>query len=262
VRDAVLDATQQVFGERFVGREPQVRERLVERARVLLGKWLTPPTAARLPSLDRVKAELISRGMGAELHELARAMAAGERGKDVIAGGRVYGGYPFFRDAAVGVPDECYDVTGELAVRHHLAGLSWAGSRLRLTGHAYIEHVDTAGMVTEVVLRDRGGAERRWAVRPEATAGLAEDCGLGHYDYGLAGFDVVLDLADAGGAPLPAGQWGVFAAVSAQGISKEAPLGGSRAAGLEAGPADAAYFTKYGTLTLRIPATQPAGRGL
>jgi glycosyltransferase involved in cell wall biosynthesis len=268
VLESVLDVTQQAFNQRFLTRDADTRRRLTEQARELLGTWLTPRTRARLPALDRLKAQLIAQGMEPELLELARAMAAGERAKDIIDGGRVYGGYPFFRDPASGVPDDCYDVTAELSLCHHLDSLSWQGSRLRLSGHAYIEHVDTAAMSTVVALCHQSSrAEYRLPARPVTSPGLARQNGLGRYDYGMAGFDVEIDLDRAAdGGPLPAGRWGVFVAVTAQGVSKQAPLGGSRAGSTEAGvvapsgktAAVRAYFAKYGTLTLEVPGDQGA----
>jgi len=225
-RIVVLDLTRLVFSERFAGRDAEERRRLVQRAQALLATWLTPQATMRLQALDRLKLELIGRGMEAELAEVARR----RRGKDVTIGGRVYGGYPYFQDPAVGIPDECYDVTAELGVRRYLAGLSWSGSRLRLTGHAYIEHVDTVAMSTVLVLRKRGnGNEHRIPVRQVPAAGLAEECGTEHYDYGLAGFDIELNLADIAGVTLSRGQWGVALGVTAQGVTKEVPLGRNRA---------------------------------
>jgi CDP-glycerol glycerophosphotransferase len=266
-RDVALDLTRLTFGDHFARQEASVRRRLVDRARTLLETWLPPPAAARLPALDRLKVELIGRGMEAELNEVARAVAAGEQEKDVIIDGRAYGGYPYFRDAAVGIPDGYYDVTAELAVCHHLSGLSWAGTRLRLTGHAYIEHIDSEAMTTLILRQRRGAGERQIAVQPVPVAGLSEDLGRAHYDYARAGFDVELDLAGLAGGPLSPGHWGVFLAVTAQGVSKEAPLGGSRAPSIDGpvrSPGDipfSAAFTRHGTLTLEVPGDQASPGG-
>jgi CDP-glycerol glycerophosphotransferase len=256
LRDGLMDLTQFVFNERFVRREPGVRRRMVDNARSLLGTWLTPRAVLRMPAVDRLKIDLIVRDREPELTELIKATAAGQRSKDVIILGRVYGGYPYFRDLAVGIPDECYDVTDELAARHYLAALSWDGTRLSMSGYAYIDHVDTLEVTTELVLRDKlGRIEQRWPVRQRPTPDLTEACGQVDYDYHLAGFDVELDLADAGdGRPLPPGRWNVFLAVGAQGVTKEVPIGGNRAQSIDTQEAAAisAYFTSYGTLTLDV----------
>jgi CDP-glycerol glycerophosphotransferase len=263
-RDVVLDLTRLVFNECFPERDAQARRRLAERARLLLQAWLTPRTAARLEALDRLKLELIGRGMEPELAQVARATAQGERGKDAVIGGRVYGGYPYFRDPVAGVPDECYDVTAELAVHHYLAGVSLDGSCLRLNGHAYIEHVDTVGLRTAVILHERArGEEHRAPARQVPVAGLTEECRQGRYDYGLAGFNVELDLADIAGTALGPGRWGVLVAVTAQGVSKQAPLGRHRAPSIDvpvpsagAGPFSTC-FAKNGALMVDVHGEPP-----
>jgi len=272
LRDGLMDLTQFVFNERFPQRDPEIRRRMVDSARDVLHTWLTPRASGRMPALDRVKVALIARGRERELCELIRSAAAGERAKDVVRDGRVYGGYPFFQDPAVGVPDECYDVTGELQVRHHLTTMTLEDTRLRLAGHAYVEHVDTIDVATELVLRDKlGRIEKRWPVTVVPTPELAEEVGQGRYGYGLAGFEIELDLADLGaGQPLPHGTWSAFLAVHTQGVDKEVPVGGHRdgsidepalarvpiPAGAPGAGTVSAYFTSYGTLTLD---TAPAG---
>lgn len=263
-RAVVLDLTRLVFNERFVDREPGERRRLVDRARAQLRIWLTPQATARLEAFDRLKLELIGRGMEPELTELVRRVARDGRAKDIVTGGRVYGGYPFFGDPAAGLACAYYDVTGELPMRRHLTGLSWHGPVLRITGHAYIEHVDTVAAGTELVLRQWGnGAEHRLPARQVPAAWLTGDCGTGQhgggrcaagYDYRLAGFEAEVDAA-----ALPPGKWGVFVAVTAQGIMKQSPLGRSRDAALGEPVRSpdgqlVAYFTSYGTLTLSTEA--------
>jgi glycosyltransferase involved in cell wall biosynthesis len=264
-RAVVLDLTRLVFNERFGARGPGERRRLVERARALLRTWLTAQAPTRLEALDRLKLDLISRGMEPELTELVRRMARDGRAKDTVTGGRVYGGYPFFGDPAVGIGCECYDVTDELPVRRHLAGLAWQGPVLRISGHAYIEHVDTVAASTELVLRRWGdGTEHRLPARQVPAAGLTGQCRGGQpgggecasgYDYRLAGFE-----AEADTTVLAPGKWGVFVAVTAQGVMKQSPLGRSRntAIGAAVGSPDGqlvACFTAYGTLTITAGAT-------
>ena len=58
----LMDLTQFVFNERFPRREPQVRARMMDSAREVLGTWLTTRASGRMPALDRVKVALIERG--------------------------------------------------------------------------------------------------------------------------------------------------------------------------------------------------------
>jgi len=255
VRDALLRLTQVVFGWIYLHREADVRTRMLAQAQDMLSTWMTPRSVTNLPALSRVKLSLIQRGRDEELRRLIEAEMTEDWDKDTVLNGRVYAGYPYFQDALVGVPDDCYDVTEELRVAHHLAALSWEGSRLCLAGYAFIEHVDTVDVTTSLVLRDQFGrlAATR-PVRPTATPGLTGACGRGRYRYELAGFEGDLDLADtAGGRALPPGQWSVFISVGARGITREVPLGGHRAVTAGSSPATVkTSFTKYGTLTLEV----------
>ena len=260
LRDALVDLTEQILGRGFADRAAGERRELVDAARRMLERWQTPRSVARLPALGRVKIELVRRGLEPELCVLARA-AAGERGRDVVSGGRVYAAYPFFRDARVGVPDECFDVTAELTVHHHLDELRWDGPRLRLAGHAYVEHVDTDRVGTELVLRDRlGRDERRCPVRPVPTPGLSGGDGPVRYDYGRAGFEVDVDVSDVAGARLSRGRWAVMIAAGSRGVLREVPLGGNRGDGVGDrascwGPppgSATASFGRFGTLTLEV----------
>jgi hypothetical protein len=65
-----------------------------------------------LLELDRFEDELNESGVATPL---------------VVDKGRAYARYPFFRDPVRAVPDECYDVTDQVGVRHHV---SRAGLRL------------------------------------------------------------------------------------------------------------------------------------
>jgi hypothetical protein len=267
IRDSVLDMTEQVFADGFENCEPEVRRGVVQRAGRMLDEWWTPQMAKRLPTLDGLKVELIRRRAEPELRELVRVVAAGERGKDVVDDGRVYGGFPFFRDPVREIPDQYYDLTRELQVCHRLESLAWEGTRLRVVGHAYLEHVDTVEVTTTLVLRELAGrVEHRRPVQPKPTPELGEVCGLGRYDYSLAGFELSLDLADLDGRPLAPGTWGVFLIVGAQGVSRDVPFGGNRAASIgelgqllipaSSGSASAttisSSFSKYGRLTLVV----------
>ncbi len=228
-RDAVLDVTQQVFGERFPGRPRPEREALVARAAELLAPRLTPRLIGRLPTADRVKTALLQQRREPELTELAELTAAGGRIGHLVRDGRVYADLPGLGDPTL--PAELFDVTRELTVRHRLESATWRHSRLRLTGAASIEGLDVAGpehVTTTVVLRERLG--RRQVTRPVRPVAVPEVPG-GHP---WSGFEVELDLADIDSdsgtesGSLGAGRWSVLLSVGAHGVVREVPLGGSR----------------------------------
>ncbi|MFE2696814.1 hypothetical protein [Streptomyces mirabilis] len=98
------------------------------------------------------------------------------------------------------VPDACYDVTGQLGVRHHVARAELQGTALHLAGHAYLHRVETQDVTTGLVLRERdSGTEFRLPVTHTATPGLGADADEGAYAYDLAGFEAVVDITTAAG---------------------------------------------------------------
>ncbi len=240
----------------------------------LVARYWTEGLAARLPAVVRLRCHLIRHNLLDGLLSLVRwELGQGVTGYGAttlaatnpqlhVENGRAYALYPYFRHSTLNVPDDCYDITTELPVRHRVdsAGLNATG--LRLTGHAYIDRITTTEVSTEVVLRDRAsGHERRLPVRQTPTLGLGADEDNGCYGYAMAGFDVTIDLA-----PLPPGLWDIFLAVGAQGITKQARLGSNRTPSVTTaitslitpqGTAATLYTTKsYGNLTLDIGESQ------
>ncbi|RLU83645.1 glycosyl transferase [Streptomyces griseocarneus] len=273
LRDAVLQLC----------REPQrdVQDKLLRELADLVTPYWTEGLAARLPAVIRLRCHLVRHALLDELltlvhWELDRGAASygittlapkAAEGPDLLVeDGRVHALYPYFRDSTLGIPDDCYDITAELRVRHRVESAEINATGLRLAGHAYIHRIATTDVSTELVLRRRGSdEERRLPVHHIPTPGLGADEDGGRHDYGTAGFDVTVDLA-----PLAAGLWDISLAVGAQGVTKEARLGSSRAESVTdattvlvtaQGVAVALYTTKpYGNLTLDVGETRPRVR--
>ncbi|MFI1968038.1 hypothetical protein BLA24_21435 [Streptomyces cinnamoneus] len=275
LRDAVLQLC----------REPHrdVQDKYLKELGDLIEPYYHEGLAARLPAVVRLRCHLVRRGLLDELLTLVRweldrgaasygittlAATAADGPEVLTENGRAYALYPYFRDSTLNIPVDCYDITGELRVRHLVESADLDGTGLRLTGHAYVHRIATREVTTELILRKRGtGAEHRLPVRHTATPGLGADEDGGRFDYGTAGFDVTVDPATAaGGAPLDAGMWDLFLAVGAQGVVKEARLGSRRADSVTvatttvvtaAGTAAALFTTKpYGNLTLDLGETR------
>ncbi|WP_274919615.1 glycosyltransferase family 2 protein [Streptomyces sp. WZ-12] len=252
--------------------EPQRsrQDRLLREMAGMVALYWTEGLAARLPAVVRLRCHLIRHNLLEELLSLARwelDQGATSYGTTTLAAtnpqlhvesGRAYALYPYFRHSTLNIPDDCYDITTELPVRHRVdsAGLNTTG--LRLTGHAYIDRITTTQVSTELVLRERSsGHERRLPVRHTPTPGLGTDEDNEGYEYAMAGFDVTIDLA-----PLTAGLWDIFLAVGAQGITKQVRLGSNRTPSSTTatttlitpqGTAATLYTTRpYGNLTLDI----------
>ncbi|MET9831809.1 glycosyltransferase [Streptomyces sp. NPDC006385] len=248
--------------------EPDVCESALADIRRMLDSWCTDEIAERLPAMTRLRFHLARRAQLQELRTVIDFDRSGRRDKVVVDKGRAFGAYPFFRDPAVGAPDACYDITGQLPVRHHLDALSLSGTWLELRGHAYIHRVDTHEAATEVVLRERESrTEYTFPARTTDAAEVTTAEGEGLYDYDQAGFAVRIDTATAAdGGPLPAGLWDLFLRVRSQDIVKEVRLGNRRAPDIDSRPRPhlarlaedrteviTPYFTKpYDNLTLDV----------
>ncbi|MFJ7236003.1 glycosyltransferase [Streptomyces olivaceus] len=252
--------------------EEDIREHIYPEIRDWVDRWVTDPVIEKLQPRDRLLLHLLRADRFDDVMTVIRdADRDAERGH-AVDGGRVYWEHPLFRAPGAGVPDSAFDVTGRLPVRHRTDSASWQeDGTLRLTGHAFIEHVAILDPATELVLRcyDADHPEVRVPARVHAAAG-PPDSGLA--DEGLgdggrradAGF--VADVDAAAGALLGRGRWNLFLDVRAQGVSRTVRL---KAPGAGAVPARTItpagsgeptvvepYVTKWGNLSLHV-----GGRG-
>ncbi|MEU9795453.1 glycosyltransferase family A protein [Streptomyces sparsogenes] len=245
--------------------EEDARERFYPRFRHWARTWATDAICRQIDAPDRLLVHLLRADRFEDVMTVARNAKEDARRGHVVDKGRVYWAHPFFRDPAAAVPDECFDVTDRLPVRHRLEGARWRGDGvLELTGHAYIEHIAALKPGTELVLRryqsDR--PEVRLPTTPRPAPGLPDD---GRYE--MAGFTAEIDPATAdGGAPLERGLWNIHLDVRAQGVSRTVRFGNDREGGeathprprrVVAGPGERTtvvtpYFTPYGNLSLDV----------
>ncbi|MFJ8110765.1 glycosyltransferase family 2 protein [Streptomyces sp. NPDC096132] len=222
----------------------------------------TPELDALMTVPHRLFAHCARHGLRRELIEIIEFLKeerAGHASHDIVVDdGRAHAAYPYFRDERAGIPDSCYDVTGDLRQDDRLDAVQWQrkGRRgvLRLRGHGFIEKVPTREPATELVLRARGdGREVRIPVRPAPAPALDAA-------HGTAGFTVDVDITRAlDGGPLTKGVWDVYLTVRTQGLSTRRRYGARKAddlapavGGSSAGLAVKPYYTAYGNLSLDI----------
>ena len=128
-----------------------------------------------------------------------------------VEGDRVFAHLPYFRDPAVPVPDELYDVTDRTKAHHTLTSLRFSEGSLRVAGTTSFRNVLTAQDV-EVVLRSRRDRDQEYAAPASTTADQR--------------FEASVDLVTiADGEPLPDGAWDVHLRVSHASISSMCRLG-------------------------------------
>lgn len=248
-----------------------VQENNLSELRDMLSDSYPESLKTRVNAVTRLRCELILRGKLTELLELERAeqahKGAGTSPDVLMEDGRAYARLPFFRDTGLGIPDACFDITRELQARHRLDSVSLDGTRLTLTGHAYLRRVPGERTGAELVLRERDSkAEHRLPAEPVTAAGLGADEDGGAYTYADAGFSVTADLLSvADGGRLRRGLWDVFVALNTDGVTREIRLGNKRLPQVDDKPAThvvgqcddtmavALYFTKpYSNLTVDV----------
>ncbi|MFI0228267.1 glycosyltransferase [Streptomyces sp. NPDC017086] len=197
---------------------------------------------AQLSAMARLRLHLVRHRMLDEVLELVAFERQLARTKVatplLIEDGRALARYPFLRDPERAVPDECYDVTAQLGVRHRVTRAELDGGTLHLAGHAYLHRVETREVGTELVLRERDSkTEYRLPVTHTPTPGLGADQDEGRYAYDLAGFEAAVDLSTAAdGKPLADGLWDISLVVGAQGLRKEVRIGSKRAENVPGAP--------------------------
>ena len=163
---------------------PEQEKALARLAEVIAPLW-HEGLNDRLSAMARLRLHLVRHTMLDELLELVRFESELGR-KDVatpvlVDGGRAYARYPYLRDPSRGIPDTCYDVTRQLAVRHRVTRAELRGSSLHLAGHGYLHRIATEDVTTELLLRERGsGTEYRVPVAHTPTPGLGKEDDEGH----------------------------------------------------------------------------------
>lgn len=189
---------------------PAAQQALFDRIATVVSAHLSPAVEQRLPAILRVAYHLVGRGLLAELLVVA-AFDADPPWDVTVEGDRAFAHLPFFRDPAVPVPDELYDVGGRVSASGTLTSFGCADGALHVAGTAGLRNV--AGAVdVELVLRRRGAASREHAVPVPTDA-----------DGGFAAAVDLLTLEDGG--PLGRGVWDVGVRVSKGGLVRTARLG-------------------------------------
>ncbi|MFG2475304.1 glycosyltransferase [Streptomyces fagopyri] len=242
----------------------QQRETLARLTRIIT-PLLHDGLREELSAMAWLRLHLVRHDMPGELLELDRfeeeSKKSGVATPLVVDKGRAYARYPFFRDPARAVPDDCYDVTGQVGTRHHVSRAELRGTVLRLAGYAYLHRVATEDVTTELVLRDReSGTEHRLPVTHTATPGLGAYEDDGRYTYDTAGFEARFDIdTAAGAAPLGDGLWDISLAVGAQGLSREVRIGSKRGEDVPGAPDTRVVDTPRGVRAVTLYTTRPHG---
>ncbi|WP_405017784.1 bifunctional glycosyltransferase family 2 protein/CDP-glycerol:glycerophosphate glycerophosphotransferase [Kitasatospora sp. NBC_00070] len=110
---------------------------------------------------------------------------------------RPYADYPFLRGGRKSVPADVLRLDNALVMRSRLYDTAWEDGKLKITGHAFPEHLGAENrhdMVKVLVLREAKGrrvlaVQTKAMYNPEATASSPHDL----YNCDWAGFSAVID---------------------------------------------------------------------
>ncbi|WP_336051957.1 glycosyltransferase family 2 protein [Streptomyces sp. CA2R101] len=186
------------FGAAYLARDAADRHAMAAAARPLVERYLTDRVRAALPPRLRLRAHCLRAGLDDALTAVVRADTERQPDPPRLTDGRVYAGYPHFRDPQHPLPDACYDLTDRVVLRQRLIRWGWVGGVLHLRGTAGLTLL--GGDTVEVQLQ-RSGAVHRVPAR-----------------YADGTWQAAVDPATAAdGGPLTDGIWGLKIVVTAHG---------------------------------------------
>ncbi|MET9959206.1 glycosyltransferase family 2 protein [Streptomyces sp. NPDC006326] len=251
------------------------RDQALWGAAEVLRTQASPGALALLPRMLAVRYALLLQGRFAEAQQMASFEADKDRPavRKTVENGRVFTTLPFFRDPQVALPDELFDITGDMTVTHRLEKARWDGPMLLLEGFAFFEQLSTKDRATRVVMRERtSGAQESYPVTARRDDTLTNAKGR---PRAMGRFSCRVNLAQtSSGWPLPPGTWDLHLAVGFEGVTQEVRLGPRRSADLDttarmpvriaAAPgaqgmelAATPYYTESGGLTIEVAQRMP-----
>ncbi|MFI0366737.1 glycosyltransferase family 2 protein [Actinomadura sp. 1N219] len=136
---------QEIFGrlQRQYPHAPEdEREVTYSACRDLLEKWLTPGLWEKLVPVRRVIAHCVLNDLAEELDTVLGFHNNAGRPRLHLEDGRCYQKYPFFRDASVGIPDDCYELATPPTIEHRLSPPSWPDDALQISGTVIVRDTD------------------------------------------------------------------------------------------------------------------------
>ena len=217
------------FGRRWVKDPVGERRRAFEAGAAVLRRWHSPRLERALPAWASVRAWCLRNDQQAELEDIAAVPLAAAFGDPIAEGRQLYARFPHFRDGS-GIPDRCFEFSGEISPVVTLQEAALVEGALRLSGQAYLALV---GGATTVELHGwpRG---RRWRFDAEAIA--TPDLRDTNVRYPAAGFAASVDLATAAaGRPLARGLWTVHLSIGTNAVRRSLPVRVRRARAQRAG---------------------------
>ncbi|MEV0663225.1 glycosyltransferase family 2 protein [Actinomadura luteofluorescens] len=206
----------EVFGRLdrlYLDSSPDDQKITLAGCRELLEEWYTPAQRDLAHPLHRVIGHCVLHDLEDELVEVLRFRRGGSRPRLHLEDGRAYLKYPFFRDAAVRIPDACFASPAPLVVRPALTRLAWEDGGLLVGGTVVVRDVDEGSPAVRLLLED--GAGDRRPVECEIVSAAPTGEGVEASFTAAVGPDA---------AALPDGRWTLRIEVSLSGHVRTVPL--------------------------------------
>ncbi|WP_395104637.1 glycosyltransferase family 2 protein [Actinomadura sp. SCN-SB] len=154
----------EVFGrleQLYLTSAPHEQKTMLTGCRDLLSAWSTPRLLTRYNAMRRVIAHCLLHGLDAEVEEILRFHRSETHPGVLVEEGRAFVRYPYFRGAALGIPDACFATSLEL--RSTLTKVAWERSALVVGGTVVIRGVHEASPEVHLVVEHADGARHRVA---------------------------------------------------------------------------------------------------
>ena len=197
-------------------RDAEFQRRAFEEFRGFVDEYANEHVLSPMTAFDRVRLDLIKKGHMEEAIELRRFENARKAFPVYVEKGRVYAGYPYFRDPRTAVPDRCFELSGDLPVRDRVTRAEWTDGGYALEGVVRIPPTRL-----RLLLQRRSDKARRHLAVPAATA-LAN----GEYAWRAR-------VAPGTFTALPGGLWDVFLETDVVGNVTTSRLGARRDGGID-----------------------------
>ncbi|TMQ89895.1 glycosyltransferase family 2 protein [Actinomadura soli] len=154
---------QEVFGrlqKLYLSAPDDERKITYAGCRELLENWLTPGLVRQLVPVRRIIAHCLLHDLSDALDTVLRFHRDSGRPRLHLEDGRCYHKYPFFRDEAIGIPDDCYEIAMKPAIQHRLSPPAWSDGVLQISGTVVVRDTDEGTPALHLIVDGAQGPRR------------------------------------------------------------------------------------------------------
>lgn len=139
--------------------DPEVRAAAFRRFREIIDSHFNESIQSALPPADRVSIRLVSEGRQAEFAEYLEVLAHAGPPSVCVEGQRVFLGLPWFRETGRDLPDDLFDIGGQLRAECRVESLTTTGGGVRLSAACRLGLLTDRVSDVGLVVRPRAGGD-------------------------------------------------------------------------------------------------------